>query len=303
MSGGNVAVMEYMVTVLHEGRGNVLVADAERVHEDSARVAWHISIYRIVKGGTVGEKDRVAIMQATSTYSSSPRAVATAPSSDDAPQDLLQPGALDAFLTGRSNEGRGTSAEETRRQIYRGARKVLLRKRYGEATIRDIAAAAGVPIATMYQYIRSKEDLLLIITAESMREALARFERYLVKIDDPAKTLEHIIREYVRYIGENRDDFNLVYREARSLSREKRRLILEFDSRFSSLWKVLIERGVEFGQFDVNNVALVADMVYFFCHIWALRYWNLRSYDEAKIRDALTRYVLLGLAKQPRLQE
>jgi AcrR family transcriptional regulator/acyl-coenzyme A thioesterase PaaI-like protein len=286
---------EYTSNFFRHGRGDFLIADAHRVQANEAISTWRISVFRTQAAAEFVPEDQVAEILWTSDFVSRANPEPQNGAAKRQGAELTQRRALDAFLAGRSTESRGSAAEVTRRQIYRGACKVLLRKGFGDASIREIAAASGVPIATMYQYIGSKEDLLSVITSESMSEALDRFEKYLADLEDPKSVLENIIKEYVSYIGESRDYINLVYRETRALSREKRAQILALDNRFTSLWKDLIEEGVRKSQFAVDNVELAANIVYFFCHVWSLRYWNLQSVSETKIQNELVHFILRGL--------
>jgi AcrR family transcriptional regulator len=50
-----------------------------------------------------------------------------------------------------------------RKQIIKGAMQVISTKGFHGATVRDIAEAAGLTVGTMYNYVRSKEDILYIV--------------------------------------------------------------------------------------------------------------------------------------------
>lgn len=54
-------------------------------------------------------------------------------------------------------------SEGRRRQILQAAIRVFARRGYATATIEDVARAAGVAEGTIYNYFRSKEDLLIHI--------------------------------------------------------------------------------------------------------------------------------------------
>ncbi|MCT6816112.1 MAG: TetR/AcrR family transcriptional regulator, partial [Lysinibacillus fusiformis] len=47
-----------------------------------------------------------------------------------------------------------------REQMIQGAIKLFKEKGYHRATTREIAKAAGFSIGTLYEYIRTKEDVL-----------------------------------------------------------------------------------------------------------------------------------------------
>jgi len=58
---------------------------------------------------------------------------------------------------------RRTHSAERRRQILRAAARVFADRGYATATIEDVARAAHVAEGTIYNYFRSKEDLLIHI--------------------------------------------------------------------------------------------------------------------------------------------
>jgi AcrR family transcriptional regulator len=53
-------------------------------------------------------------------------------------------------------------------QIRRAARDVFLRKGFAAATVREIAAAAGVAFGTLFLYAKDKQDLLLLLFDEEL---------------------------------------------------------------------------------------------------------------------------------------
>ncbi len=62
-----------------------------------------------------------------------------------------------------TTQDKKTLSEERRRQILEAAVRVFAHKGYATATIEDVARAARVAEGTIYNYFRSKEDLLIHI--------------------------------------------------------------------------------------------------------------------------------------------
>ena len=62
-----------------------------------------------------------------------------------------------SVISNIKNEG---LIESRRKQIVQGAVKVFSEKGFHKATVREIADAAGVTMGTMYNYVRTKEDIL-----------------------------------------------------------------------------------------------------------------------------------------------
>ena len=57
----------------------------------------------------------------------------------------------------------GDLVERRRTQIIKGAVTLFKEKGFHRTTTREIASAAGFSIGTLYEYIRSKEDVLYLV--------------------------------------------------------------------------------------------------------------------------------------------
>lgn len=188
-----------------------------------------------------------------------------------------------------------TLSERRRKQIFEGACEVISKKGYGDASIRAIAQAAELPASTMYEYIDSKEDILFMITSECMKELFRYFHGQLVSGGTARERLNNAIGAYVGYIGKNRKYINLVYRETRALNKTNRQKIFGIEKEFMKLWEEIFSYGNETGEFSVKNTDLTANMAYFFCTIWSLRYWSIGGYSEEEITESLINFIDSGV--------
>lgn len=94
--------------------------------------------------------------------------------------------------------------EESVRRLLAAARTVFVRLGYDRATIRDIAREAGVAQGLLYNYFRSKDDLLREVFHAGIRdvgEALAAG----TEADTPAEELEQVIRRSFEIVRERRE--------------------------------------------------------------------------------------------------
>ena len=86
----------------------------------------------------------------------------------------------------------------TEEKIKAAARAVFHRKGYAAARSRDIAEEAGINLALLNYYFRSKERLFSIVMMETFQSFFASI---LMTINDPATTLDEKIERLVdRYI-------------------------------------------------------------------------------------------------------
>jgi len=187
------------------------------------------------------------------------------------------------------------TADARWQQIFEAACEVIGRRGYGAASMREIAKTAGLPIATMYQHIGAKEDLLFMITKGCMEQLFAAFERDLPRDGTAAENLHDAISAYVDYIGRNRRYINLVYRETHALSADNREKIFAIERAFAARWQSILDAGVANGELRCADTGLAAHVLYFTCTIWALRYWALESFTADDLKTCIGTMVLDGL--------
>src|SRR3989337_3574158 len=53
--------------------------------------------------------------------------------------------------------------QQRHEQIFRAASRVFISRGYHAATVREIAAEAGLSLGSLYSYIRTKEDILYLV--------------------------------------------------------------------------------------------------------------------------------------------
>lgn len=113
---------------------------------------------------------------------------------------------------------------------------------YGAARMEDIAAAADVSVGTLYNYFKTKGDLLLAIVSMEVEEVLSEGALVLADLpDDPIEALDALIGRYY--------DHSLVYlskatwRTAMALSIEAPDT--PFSQRYTDLDRMLTEQVCE----------------------------------------------------------
>ena len=185
-----------------------------------------------------------------------------------------------------------TTAKERLQQIFQGACEVITRKGFAEATVRDIATAAGMPVPTMYQYINSKEDLLFLIYETYMGDINARVKASISAGMPPREKLENAIRANIRSNDEYHRYVKVMFQETRSLRPEDRARVEALDAAYIAIWKEILEEGIAAGAFSIDNVELVANFIFFMSSVWPLRYWSIGGHGVETVTDHVTRFIL-----------
>jgi len=97
--------------------------------------------------------------------------------------------------------------------ILEAARKVFAKKGFHEATVDDIAEAAGVAKGTVYLYYESKRDVYFAALKFGIGQMYSLLLDELHKATTPEEKLKALIAAKLAYFDENRDFFKIYYSE------------------------------------------------------------------------------------------
>ncbi|MBU2550686.1 MAG: SDR family oxidoreductase [Proteobacteria bacterium] len=191
--------------------------------------------------------------------------------------------------------------KKRRSQIVRAATRLFSKKGFHKTTIRELAREAGLSQGAIYDYVQSKEDILLMnhqIFAEKSSEILKQgFEN----IDDPLEKLRRLIRAEVKMMDQWAEFLWMGYREYRHLPREQLRMVLGHERRHLDFIESVIEEGVRSGRLAPCNVRVVTHFIKVLAETWVLKQWDLRGHaDLSEVEDELIRLVFQGLPAENR---
>ena len=191
----------------------------------------------------------------------------------------------------------GELIEKRREQIIHGAVRLFKEKGFHRSTTREIAKAAGFSIGTLYEYIRTKEDVLYLVCDTIYDEVQHR----LSGIADEEATiagLQRAISVYYRLVDDLADEFVVMYQESKSLPNKALDYVLEKERAMTGLFESLLVSCVEAGELRITkkSTALAAHHVVIQGQMWAFRRWELqRLYTLDEYIEFQTDQLLNGL--------
>lgn len=160
-----------------------------------------------------------------------------------------------------------------RQQIFAAACRVLKRKSFHEATVKEIAAEAGLAAGSIYVYLQSKDDILLLL-AESMVAEVAEMLPHIRERSrsEPRRELLELMRAAVDVIDRYREAFCVLNQEVRYLARRPpyRAALTEVVNRYTSTLERVLERGRSDGVIFYDDLRSVVQAVHMLCSGWAM---------------------------------
>jgi AcrR family transcriptional regulator len=123
--------------------------------------------------------------------------------------------------------------------ILEAARSVFATKGFNDATVDDIANAAGVAKGTVYLYYRSKRDIYFSALKFGIQQMYAVLDEQLKAESTTEGKLRALIAVKLAYFDENRDFFKIYYSELGNLCIHPGAIDSEFKTLYLEQAKVI----------------------------------------------------------------
>ena len=133
-----------------------------------------------------------------------------------------------------------------RRQIFLAACRVLARKSFHEASVKELALEAGVAAGSIYLYLDSKDEIIPLIGESMVAELVEMLPAIRERtVGDPRRELIDVMRAILDVIDRYREAFNVLHHEARYLERrpQYRTAMKKIGGDYLGAVAEIIERG------------------------------------------------------------
>lgn len=181
---------------------------------------------------------------------------------------------------------------DRRDRIIRAAIAAYRGEGFHAITTADIAREAGLTQSNLYNYVKSKQDVLFLVCEHLVGTYEALLDEAQGSCADPYLRIVEALRTITRAMCTYRDELQLLYNEAHVLEKPDRVVILSLISRFIGRFETLLE---DYGLTTGAQRRLAANFLSFVPAIVALRHWDLAAHNFAGTQEEIVRFVLRGL--------
>jgi AcrR family transcriptional regulator len=138
-------------------------------------------------------------------------------------------------------------------RIRYNAEELFSSRGYHGTGIRDLAAASGVSIATLYHHFGTKEKLLLDLMIGGLDTLTSNADYALREVHGPVERLGTLTVLHVLTHGMTQKLSVVVDTELRALSPEGRETVTNRRDQYERLWEEQLEEGVRLGVMTLEN--------------------------------------------------
>lgn len=169
---------------------------------------------------------------------------------------------------------------QRRRQIVDASVQLFIAKGFYRTTTREIARATGISNGLLYEYVRSKEDVLYLVCDAIHAEVEQGVAEALRKATGGRDVLAAMIREYFLVCHRMSDHILLIYQETKTLPLHWQKKVLENEVRLTNIFVKALKdlvSSAELPRMDKESIALIAHNIVVLGHMWTFRRWYLSS--------------------------
>ena len=194
----------------------------------------------------------------------------------------------------------GNLIEKRRQQMIRAAVTLFKQKGFHRTTTREIAKEAGFSIGTLYEYIRTKEDVLYLVCDSIYHEVHERLSKFRPE-NGTIEDLRNAIHHYYGVIDDMSDEFVVMYQESKSLPKQALEYVLLKELEMVEIFHKIIVGCIQGGELKLTGeqAKLYAHTLVVQGQMWAFRRWALRKeFSIEQFTDLQVQLLLSGMGNE-----
>ncbi len=148
-----------------------------------------------------------------------------------------------------------------RHEIFHKVVNVFVKKGFHETSMREIADTAGIGKSTLYDYFKTKDDILLYFFEDQINNLTETAQKIALQNLPADERLRQVMKIHLEFLQANRNLFMKLSLEAQRLKLESQKQIQKGRHAYQDLIRGLIEEGVREGAFRKIDPLLAARML------------------------------------------
>lgn len=143
--------------------------------------------------------------------------------------------------------------EARRREVMAAAVAVFSERGYRAASMSDIAAKLGMGKASLYHYVASKEEVLIDLYEDVLRENVIAARRIASAESSARDALAELIADRVAYTCRNRELLRVFFEEEAELPARQQSRLISVRHEYEQTLLEMVARGEAAGEFTLTT--------------------------------------------------
>jgi len=148
-----------------------------------------------------------------------------------------------------------------RHEIFHQVVNVFVKKGFHETSMREIAEAAGLGKSTLYDYFKTKDEILVYFFEDQLNDLTNEAQKVALQNLSADKRLHQIMEIYIESLQANKNLFLKLTQESQRLRPQSQKQVQEKRHAYQDLVRALIGEGIREGIFRKVNSLLAARLL------------------------------------------
>jgi len=148
-----------------------------------------------------------------------------------------------------------------RHEIFHQVASIFLKKGFQETSMREIAEAAGLGKSTLYDYFKTKDEILVYFFEDQLNDITENAQKVALQNLPADKRLRQIMEIYIENLQANKNLFLKLSLESQRLKTASQKQIQQKRHVYQDMIRALIDEGIREGIFRQVNSLLVARLL------------------------------------------
>ena len=192
----------------------------------------------------------------------------------------------------------GSSGPKTLAAIREAGLDLIHAHGYEAMSLRGLATEVGLQPGSLYNHIKTKQELLFVLIHDHMTALHREVEAALAGIADPRAQLEAFTAFHLTYHIERKREVFIGSSEIRSLEPENRATIVALRQAYENRLCAILEEGSRQGLFAIGDVRVTAYAILAMLTGICTWYEPKGRIGRAELIDIHTRLVLDGVGRR-----
>jgi AcrR family transcriptional regulator len=195
----------------------------------------------------------------------------------------------------------GSNGLRTAAAIRSAGLRLIYRRGFEAMSLRELAAEVGIQAASLYNYIRTKQDLLFDLILDHMESLLAETDTVLAAA--PAGATEHLrafVGHHIAYHLEKKQEVFVANFELRALEPQHYATIIAMRRAYEEKLITLLDEGAAAGEFEIGDSRITAYAILAMLTGACTWYKPEGRLTKAELVTLHTDMVLHGCVRRPR---
>lgn len=180
-------------------------------------------------------------------------------------------------------------------EIITVAAKLFKEKGYSAVTMRDIAQAMDIKAASLYNHIKSKQEILVLIIIEIAEEFTTTMDEVVNSSETTIKKVERIIQLHIDITLLDADALACLNNDWMHLADEQLAYFIKMREDYEENFRTIVKKGIADSEIKNLNLEVIIFSILSTLRTLYLWYGKKKSPDPAVLKSNMIQVLLNGI--------